>query len=704
MIRRSVPRLCAHKQAAPPSRWLSVQATTPSTRPHAIPTARPLPHSLSSSASASPRSRPRQHLSSSRQRTRPYQTEAPFQSLRPPPPSSLGAPRAAREFRRTRRWGRRLLVLSALGLTGWLLDRHLYASGVGRSLRTFGTGLLVALDYKVNFRPEPLPLIGARGGVEDLHRRNAERLSDLLRHNGGLYLKIGQAIAMQSAVLPPEFQRMFARMFDDAPQDSWRDVERVIRDDFGGRSVQEVFGVSFAGEEGKGVMERTARASASVAQVHWARLPDGREVAIKIQKPEIAKQIGWDLWAFKVVTKIYTYWFDLPLYTLVPFITERLMLETDFINEAKNSETMRELVMAEPSLRGRVYVPTVYPELSSKRVLTTEWIEGVRLWDKTALTQQWLGGRGKGSMGVHGEQLPSPDMDALRARLRSSPADATLKPERAEWRGPRGRGGLGVSTRDVMTTMVDLFSAQIFKWGVVHCDPHPGNIFIRRLPSGRPELVLIDHGLYVYMSDKFRREYGQFWKALMTFDNATIARICGEEWGIRAADMFASATLMRPYEGGDGDFRRMMTADLEGMTPSERHYEMQRRMKQGIREILADEDKWPKELVFIGRNMRIVQGNNQYMGSPVNRVKRMGEWASASLYADPSRPWRERLANAWRHALFKAVLAASDVLFYFFRARQLLGFGGGMEDAMEARMKDMAADWGMELQHDVFEG
>ena len=121
----------------------------------------------------------------------------------------------------------------------------------------------------------------------------------LVRDNGGLYLKMGQAIAMQSAILPPEFQRMFARMFDDAPQDSWAEVEKVIRDDFGGRSVQDVFGVSFSGEAGMGVMERTARASASVAQVHWARLADGREVAVKIQKPEIAKQIGWDLWSFK---------------------------------------------------------------------------------------------------------------------------------------------------------------------------------------------------------------------------------------------------------------------------------------------------------------------------------------------------------------------------------------------------------------------
>ncbi|KAK3900857.1 ABC1 family protein C10F6.14c, partial [Staphylotrichum tortipilum] len=444
---RSGPTLLRTRQCAAPT-WpvwpAAGHLSPPSTRP------------LSSTA--------RRHVARS---------SGPFEPLRPPTPSSLGAPRTARSFRRTRRWGRRLLILTAVLGAGYLLDHQLYASGMARSLRTFGMGLLVAADYKINFRPEPLPLIGSRaeGGIPELHRRSAERLSSLLRENGGLYLKIGQAIAMQSAVLPPEFQRMFARMFDDAPQDPWEDVEKVIREDFGGRSVEEVFGVSFAGVEGKGVMERIARASASVAQVHWARLPDGREVAIKIQKPEIAKQIGWDLWAFKVVMKVYTWWFDLPLYSLVPFITERLMLETDFENEAKNSEVMRELINKEPSLRGRVYVPPVYPELSSRRVLTTEWIEGTRLWDKESLTRPWLGGRGRGSMGVHGAQLDPPDMEAIRRELRENPHSQNLKPERTEWKGRRGKGGLGVSTKEVMTTMIDLFSAQIFKWGVVHCDP-----------------------------------------------------------------------------------------------------------------------------------------------------------------------------------------------------------------------------------------
>lgn len=704
--------------------------------PHGIARSSPGPgsrhlHLLLSRCTASPPlplplpSRFAVHLPSSRLRAittfptapRPIRT-APspgaFQPLVPPSPASLGRPRTARTYTRTRLWARRLLLATAVLGAGYAVDKQVWASGVARSLRTFATGLLVALDYKLNFRAEPL-LPSFSGGdhatppppVEEVHRRNAERLSRLLHANGGLYLKIGQAIAMQSALLPPEFQRMFARMFDDAPSVAWKEVEKVIREDFGGRSPQEVFGVSFAGVEGLGVMEREARASASVAQVHWARLPDGREVAVKIQKPDIAKQIGWDLWSFKVVAWAYTWWFELPLYSMVPFVTERLQLETDFVNEAKNSETMRQLIQAEPSLRGRVYVPKVYEDLSSKRVMTTEWIEGVRLWDRDAITNPWYGGHGKGTPGVDGSPLtPAPDMAAVRAELRRNPDSSQLKPERDGWKGRRGTGGLGLPKHEVMGTIIDLFSAQIFKFGVVHCDPHPGNMFVRRLPSGRAEIVLIDHGLYVYMSETFRRQYGEFWHALMTFDNATIHRVCGE-WGIGGADLFASATLMRPYEGGDGTYRRrlLLGEGMEHMTERERRVETQRRMKQAVREMLADEERWPKELIFIGRNMRIVQGNNQLMGSPVNRVKVMGRWASRSLVEDRGRPWRARLAAAWRYyVILQSVFVVSDVLFYFFWLRQVLGLGGGMEDEVEARMKKMAGEYGVELQHGLFQG
>ncbi|KAL8714124.1 MAG: hypothetical protein Q9220_001852 [cf. Caloplaca sp. 1 TL-2023] len=621
-----------------------------------------------------------------------------FKPFVPPPPGSLPRPAPPRSFRRTRKWARRLLLLAlTLGL-GYEIDQYFLYASLTRSARTFWLGLLVATDYKINFRAHP-PLADS---IQALHARNAERLFDLLRTNGGLYLKIGQAIAMQSAILPPEFQKMFSKMFDDAPQNDWKDVERVIMEDFG-KSPEELFDVSFSAEQGKGVMERTARASASVAQVHWARLVNGNEVAIKIQKREIAQQVGWDLWTFKVVTRIYTWLFDIPLYSLVPYISERLLLETDFVNEADNSERMAKLVGGESRLRGRVYIPKVYRELSSKRVMTAEWIEGVRLWDKETLTRPWQGRWRQGSPGCKGEPLDPPDRQKVAEVIRNHPFDEHIKPSRDWWKGPSGKGGLGVSLKDTMQTMVDLFSAQMFLWGWCHCDPHPGNIFIRRLPSGKPELVLIDHGLYVHMQPEFRHQYSLFWKSLMTFDNKTIGEIV-RSWGINNPDVFASATLMRPYTGGDGSTSSGIKRTMSVKEQQERTYEMQQQMRKGIRDILADEKKWPRELIFIGRNMRIVQGNNQYLGAPVNRIKIMGNWASRSLVDSPDLSYGQKLINFGRHLLFRFVLISTDVVFYTSKVAQYFGRKQNLEDDVEASMKKMAGDMGFELNHSVFEG
>ncbi|KAK8155161.1 ABC1 family-domain-containing protein [Phyllosticta citrichinensis] len=614
-----------------------------------------------------------------------------------PSHSSKAAP-AKPKAKPKRKWVRHLAWTTAIVGGGYVFDTQFNNASLTRSFRTFKTGIVIGLDYKINFRANP-PF--ARS-LTEVHNRNAERIFNLLRENGGLYLKIGQAIAMQSAVLPPEFQKMFSRMFDDAPQNDWADVQRVVQEDFG-KSVVEVFGVSFQGEEGKGVMERTARASASVAQVHWARLSDGREVAVKVQKREIKAQVGWDLWAFKVVARVYTWLFDIPMYSMVPYVSERLMLETDFENEANNAETMRELVANEPRLRGRVYVPKVYRELSSKRVMTAEWIEGTRLWDKKGITSPWKRPKSEGSPGCNGKPLPPPSRETLSSVASNDPHKEQLKPDRTYWRGEDGTGGLGLSLKDVMTTMIDLFSAQMFLWGVVHCDPHPGNIFIRRLPHGKSELVLIDHGLYIQMSPEFRHQYALFWKSLIAFDNKTISDIV-RSWGVNSPDLFASATLMRPYTGGDQSTSEELRKGVKGKTEGERAYEMQMKMRAGIKQILSDETKWPKELIFIGRNLRIVQGNNQFLGSPVNRIKITGVWASRALAESRDLPLFERFANWIKHLRFRAVLLGSDAVWWYAWVRQKLGFGGGMEAEIEAQMKLMAKDIGIELNHGVFEG
>lgn len=191
------------------------------------------------------------------------------------------------------RWYWKLLItlgVTAGATTGGVIiaDRYYMGGILTRSLRAYATLAQVGFDYKTHTGKSPK---GARVPIDELHNRNAKRVCDMIKANGGMFLKIGQAIAVQSAALPEAYQREFKDMFDDTAQDPWNDVQAVIREEFG-VSASEVFGDG---------IEREPRASASIAQVHYAKLPDGREVAVKVQKRKLAQQASWDLWTFKYV-------------------------------------------------------------------------------------------------------------------------------------------------------------------------------------------------------------------------------------------------------------------------------------------------------------------------------------------------------------------------------------------------------------------
>lgn len=291
--------------------------------------------------------------------------------------------------------------------------------------------------------------------------------------------------------------------------------------------------------------------------------------------------------------------FSFPLSYFTPYIAARLRQETDFLNEAANADRMRTFVASEPTLRDRVHIPLVYHALSTRRVMVAEWIDGIGVSEREILkakyrSDAWVG---------HAQGTPLSTVIAAGPLKRLRGTDA--KNARIY--------GLGLRESDIMKTMVDLFCAQMFLFGWLHCDPHPGNILIRRqVPSGRVQLVLLDHGLYISTTSEFRRQYAQFWKALLTFDNATINRVA-EEWGIGNSDLFASATLLRPYTGGNGEIARVVGGGEGGARSA---YEAHEMMREKMIRLLNDQEKMPKELIFIGRNMRIVQANNQY--SPGN--------------------------------------------------------------------------------------
>jgi len=218
--------------------------------------------------------------------------------------------------------------------------------------------------------------------------------------------------------------------------------------------------------------------------------------------------------------------------------------------------------------------------------MTAEWIDGVRLSDR------------EGIFRLMGENTPPvnawPDHTSDSASTTTTP----FKPL---------KGGV----RSVMQTMVELFSAQMFEWGWVHCDPHPGNILIRPSPThpSRSQLVLIDHGLYVSLSEGFRGEWARLWRATLEGDYEGVEKVV-TGWGIGLPDLMASFTLLRPTILKKGRKKKNVdTATPDGAKiPPVTHYERSVIMKKKLKEFLLDTDRMPKELIFLSKNMRMVQG------------------------------------------------------------------------------------------------
>lgn len=256
---------------------------------------------------------------------------------------------------------------------------------------------------------------------------------------------------------------------------------------------------------------------------------------------------------------------------MADFINAHLRQELDFVQEAENARVTSRFIAKEPRLAGKVHIPKVYPEYSTNKVLTAEWIDGVRLSDRPAIRK------------LMGEENKP-------ALVSNSKIDPSLE-------GVRLKGGVN----SIMQTMVELFSAQMFSWGWVHCDPHPGNIIVRPHPSNPtyPQLVLLDHGLYVRVKEAFRREYATLWRGLLAADWDAIERVT-TSWGIGTPDWFASATLMGPVKYG----KKSKKGDENGVELNQ--YEQSVRMKAKLKRFLLDTDKTPQELIFLGRNMRCV--------------------------------------------------------------------------------------------------
>lgn len=344
--------------------------------------------------------------------------------------------------------------------------------------------------------------------------------------------------------------------------------------------------------------------SASLAQVHRGiYAATGEVVAIKVQKPNVSVQAYWDLWMYRLLVRTLEWVFDIPLYWSVGFTCSHFMSELDFNLEAKNSELAKEQLGA--ILGDTVYVPKVIE--STPRVLLTEWV------DDTVMISNVKG-------------LVDRGFDCKRIVL-----DATK-----------------------------IFGVQIFKTGHVHCDPHPGNLLVRKHPAkGNHQIVLIDHGLYVELPDQLRSDYARLWVAMAPpSDRIIVEEIC-HKWGIGSVDLFQA--IVRA--GGNSKNNSSNNTPIDDVIdPVDRvkldkkikrsAAELNALVKENLKKLLQDTSKFPRELILVGRCMNYIRAANWTHGSPIDRVAVLANIAKdATLEKPVAKSWFISVGSTILHYL-----------------------------------------------------
>ena len=272
------------------------------------------------------------------------------------------------------------LVADKQSISSVALERSVPASRVSRvaSFASLGAGLAFGTVAEASRRA-----VGIRSGANSgastdgslvLTEANASRIVATLCRVRGAALKLGQILSIQDgAVIGPELQAIFDRVRESADfMPRWQ-LEQVMKGDLG-PNWKDNFG-SFS---------MKPFAAASIGQVHRAILRDGTEVAVKVQYPGVAKSIDSDIRNLMTLMKVLAF---LPEGLFVDKIASHMAVELaqecDYKREAMCGQRMKELLAPDQVF----HVPTVYHDLTSENVLTTEYIRGLTIDQSTSLPQ-----------------------------------------------------------------------------------------------------------------------------------------------------------------------------------------------------------------------------------------------------------------------------------------------------------------------------
>ncbi len=283
-------------------------------------------------------------------------------------------------------------------------------------------------------------------------RARAKEAADLVASLGPAFIKAGQALSTRPDIVPPLLLEELAQLQDQLPGFDSALAMACIEEDLGA-PIHTIFAE----------LEREPISAASLGQVHRGVLINGEKVAVKVQRPGLREQITLDLYIVRNIAAWLNQNVGLIRSDLVALIDElgkRVFEEMDYCNEAKNAERFAEL----HAHNHRIAVPRIHHHATARRVLTMEWIDGVKLTN----------------------------LEAVR--------------------------DLGIDPDDMVTVGVNCSLQQLLEHGFFHADPHPGNLLA--LADGR--LAYLDFGM---MSEVNRESRTGLIQAVVHLVNRNFAKL-----------------------------------------------------------------------------------------------------------------------------------------------------------------------------------
>ena len=273
---------------------------------------------------------------------------------------------------------------------------------------------------------------------------------------GPTYIKLGQVLSTRPDLIPMEFIAELSKLQDHVPAFAFDQVRQVIESEFR-RPAEELFDQ----------LEAEPLGSASIGQVHRAVLKDGETVAVKLQRPGIRKIIEVDLEIMlHLATLAERHIEELAFHRPVKIVEEfakTLENEIDYLNEATNMERAARYFLDDPT----VYIPKVFREATTSRVLTTEFIDGIKI----------------------------SNVEALEAA--------------------------GLDRKEITRRGADLVLKQVFEHCFFHADPHPGNIFV--LPDN--VICLLDFGMAGMVDRHTRDEFVDLVESIVNRNEARASQV-----------------------------------------------------------------------------------------------------------------------------------------------------------------------------------